>query len=127
MNLQLIDNIFTFSAGALVCVESAILLVGMNLPRPSSWSSPLNVAFAVSDIIIGGCLVYVSLSGTSYNVNLLFFIGIGILILTHGFRTVQYLIPDSNPFTANLPLFIFNNVRLLLLGTSFGISLSFLL
>ena len=41
-----------------------------------------------------------------------FYFLVGLALLTHGYRVWEYLARASNPFCANAPLFIVNNLKL---------------
>jgi len=111
--------------GGLILTESALLLAGMNIPEPSPWSNGKNITLAASDILLGGTLVWFSLSGTDYRENPLYYGVLLALGVTHLYREGEYFLArDSQPFAANLPLFLLNNVRLGLIGGSLGLSLS---
>ena len=107
-------NILTFCAGALVAGESLILLVGMNLPRPGAWSTPINVSLAASDVLLGGFLVFLVLSRAGYERMPLYFLAVGLLLATHAWRTWEYLSGRPAPFAASPALFVANIVRLAL-------------
>jgi hypothetical protein len=118
-----INNLATLAAGSLIVVESGLLLYGMNFPESSDWTGIKNNGLAISDIILGGTLIYYSFSQKTYSNDLLYYLVISSLLVTHGYRDLEYLGKTNNPFIANTPLFILNNVRIGLLGTSLAMNI----
>lgn len=125
MKSSILQNSMICAAGGLIAVESTMLLIGMNIPEMSSWTNMKNTSFALTDILMGGLLIYFSLSGKDYSSNPWYYSSVGLLLLTHMYREAEYFRSISEPFIHNSPLFILNNVRLGLLGGSLGISLYF--
>ncbi len=123
-NMMKIDNITTFCTGGLVVVESAMLLFGMNYPAVSSWSTPKNLIFAISDVVLGGTLIYYSLSGRPFGNNWLYYTVMAALVLGHIYREIEFVGKFDEPFLNNTPLFILNNVRIGLLAASAGLTIS---
>jgi hypothetical protein len=118
-----INNLSTLAAGSLIVIESGLLLYGMNFPNISEWTGIKNNGIAISDIILGGLLVYYSLSSRNYTKDVWYYLVISSLSLTHGYREYEYLKGTTNSFTANIPLFILNNVRIGLIGASLGLNI----
>jgi len=125
MNSTIIQNGLTFTAGGLIAVESTLLLIGMNIPEISPWTNIKNTPLALSDILLGGLLIYFSLSGNEYHSNPWYYFSIGLLMATHLYRDAEFFSSINEPFIHNKPLFILNNVRLGLLGGSLGLSIHF--
>lgn len=123
MNRSIIQNGLTLAAGGLIAVESSLLLIGMNLPEISSWTNARNTTMALSDILLGGLLIYFSLSGRDYDNNPWYYVSMGLLLVTHFYRDAECFSTINDPFIHNRPLFILNNVRLGLLGGSLGIAI----
>jgi hypothetical protein len=121
---QNINRGILLATASLIIGESLLLILGNSLPQISDWMAPKNLGLALSDIALGGILVYISLSEQELEANLFLFICSGIMIITHVYRDIEYLGNQSNPFVFNVPLFILNNIRLVGLGTSLGISIS---
>jgi hypothetical protein len=119
-----INRITLLSTSAIIVGESLLLSAGMNIPGPSEWSTFKNMGFAVSDIIIGGILIYLSLFEPKMENSTAYYLLTSALLVSHGFREYEYLAGQNNAFCANTPLFVLNNVRLAGLGTSLGLSLS---
>ena len=122
MNLYQIKNAAQLCAGGLIAIESSLLLFGMNYPSVSDWSSTKNVAFAVSDVILGSSLIYYSLSKIDIPKSLIY-LTYSLLFSTHIYRNFE-LIPilSENKFCHNTPLYILNNVRIGLLATGLGLT-----
>ncbi|HET6452594.1 MAG TPA: hypothetical protein VFI08_14850 [Spirochaetia bacterium] len=123
MDVRQLDGIAALCAGGLVAAESALLLLGMNVPTVSAWSTPRNVALGVSDVVLGSVLIYAALSGRAAAGDWMYWASAGALALTHAFREVEFLAAGSEPFARSPALFVFNNVRLALLGLSAGLTL----
>ncbi len=117
------ERVVTAAAGGLAGVESALLLIGMNLPQASTWSTPGNLLLASSDVILGGLLMYLAVSGSPPSWGWLYYAACSILLVTHLYREAEYIEGWRVPFTRGVPLFVLNNVRLALLGTSLGLRL----
>jgi len=111
-------RITTLAAGTLVAGESLLLLAGMNYPHVSSWSTPRNLLLAGSDIALGSLLVFQSLSSRNFSISPIFYISACILLATHGFREYEYFNNLENPFCTNRALFMMNNIKIGLIGSS---------
>jgi hypothetical protein len=118
-----INNLSTLAAGSLIVVESGLLLYGMNFPKTSEWTGLKNNGIAISDIILGGSLIYYSLSNRNYSNDVWYYVIISSLLVSHGYREYEYIKGTPNSFTANTPLFILNNVRIGLIGASLGLNI----
>jgi hypothetical protein len=118
MNMSAAATTATLCAGGLVAAESAVLLAGMNIPSISSWSTPKNLLLASSDDFLGSLLLYFSLSGKASRDTWLSWAASALLLITHVYREAEFLTGVSEPFTKGVPLFVFNNLRIVLLGLS---------
>lgn len=125
VGLHRLDDIATLCAGGLVLAESALLLLGMNIPTASPWSTPRNLLLASTDIALGGVLAYYALSGCTSQGDWLYYAAAGLLVLTHLYREAEFIAGWKDPFAGSAALFVFNNVRLALVGLSIGLTLSF--
>ena len=100
--------------GAAVAGEALALLVGMHFVShgDNAWISVKNDLFLALDIVAGSGLVYLALSHRGAAWPYAFSILAGLALLTHGYREWEYLARASNPFCANGPLFVVNNLKL---------------
>jgi len=112
-------------SGILISGESAILLLGMNLPQPSPWSTPVNLALAAADIALGAFLAVVALrlrpAGISLLPSLRLAVAAALLVLlaSHAWREWVYLArPDRSNFLANAALSLMNRARMALIVAS---------
>jgi hypothetical protein len=107
-------KITTLLTSTVVAGEALALLVGMHLlsEGDNSWISVKNDLFLALDIVAGLGLVYLALAhrGTAWPYALCFLVSLA--LLTHGYREWEYLARASNPFCANAPLFVVNNLKL---------------
>ena len=108
--------------GGLAAGEALLLLIGMNVPQPSDWSTPSNIALAIGDVAVGGALVALVATRSDAPNTPLFYVLTSLLIVTHTYRSVEYFLDVAQPFAANVPLFAVNNVKLV--GAVGAISLS---
>ncbi|MCG8479841.1 MAG: hypothetical protein MI724_12145 [Spirochaetales bacterium] len=108
--------------GGLAAGEALLLLIGMNLPQPSDWSTPSNIALAIGDVAVGGALAALVATRSDAPNTPLFYVLTSLLIVTHTYRSVEYFLDIAQPFAANVPLFAVNNVKLT--GAVGAISLS---
>jgi hypothetical protein len=112
--------------GALVAIESVALAIGLCLlQRAAGWCTASNALLALSDIAGGAWLVAAAVRGDMPGRTSILAVTVA-LFATHVFRGWQYLAGAANPFCANPPLFVFNNIRLaglLVLGVVAAIGL----
>ena len=124
VDLRQLDGIATLCAGSLVAAESALLLFGMNVPTISPWSTSRNVALAASDVALGSLLIYAAVAGRLLSGAWVSDAAACLLMLTHAYRDVEFLAGWQEPFAESPALFVFNNLRLALLGLSLGLTLA---
>lgn len=100
-------NAIQFITGLLMAGESAALFIGMHL-RDTGWNNPVNRAYVLFDIIVGGLL-----TAAAYDVARISTIVLATSALTHIIRDYDYMrdVPDRYAF--NIPLLIVLNIRLL--------------
>lgn len=103
--------------GMVVTGEALALLVGMNLPSPGlyAWSTFKNNGLALVDVITGIIIAYFSWRKGIMD-NSIYLSAILLILVLHSYRIWEYFYHPYNPFCVNLPLFIINNVKLLLSG-----------
>ncbi|MEJ2211640.1 MAG: hypothetical protein P8129_21750 [Anaerolineae bacterium] len=104
--------------GLAVVGEALALVVGVHLVGKgnSAWISVKNDLLLALDVLVGLGLVLLAVlaRGPAWPYNLYALVGLG--LMTHGYRVWEYLAGVANPFCANVPLFIFNDVKLAGLG-----------
>jgi hypothetical protein len=109
--------------GTVIAIESLALLIGTHLvARDSAWTVPKNTILIALDILGGAWLLFVAVRGRSRPVSIAFYVVAGILLLTHLYREWEYLAGIPNAFCANMPLFVFNNLRLAGLVAAIGLT-----
>jgi hypothetical protein len=100
--------------GLVVAGEALALLVGMHLlsKGANAWLSVKNDLFLALDMVAGLDLVYLALAqrGDAWPYALSSVAALA--LLTHGYREWEYLAQAANPFCANAPLFVVNNLKL---------------
>ena len=69
-------------------------------------------------VVAGLGLVYLALAPRGAAWPYAFYLLVGLALLTHGYREWEYLAGAANPFCANGPLFVVNNLKLLGLAAS---------
>ena len=101
--------------GLIIGGEAIALLIGMYFfsEKPNYWLNMKNLALLITDIISGIFLVFYFLKGVN-DLKLVVYFFIGIILLSHGLRTYEYWVGTNNTFCFNVPLFIVNNIKLLL-------------
>jgi hypothetical protein len=123
-NIETVNRITLLSTSSVIAGESLLLLIGMNIPSQSEWVSAKNVSFAISDILLGGYLIYTALFQQNLQNSPLYYSLSSLLLLTHGYRDYEYLTNTSNSYCANKPLFILNNVRMFGTALSLGFTVT---
>jgi hypothetical protein len=98
LSMESWQRLTLFSSGALIAGESLLLLIGMNLPEPSPWSTPLNLSLALSDVVLGSVLIGLAVFDLRPQESLWYYGVSTVLILTHIWRTVDYLGPGRMLF-----------------------------
>ena len=107
-------RIITGLTGAVIAIESLALFVGLRVlsPEQTPWTDPKNDTFVLLDVIVGGGLIYLALRCRQGPFPPVFFALVAVSLLAHGYREWEYLAGVDDRFAFNLPLFVFNNVRL---------------
>lgn len=77
------------------------------------WLSFKNDLFLGLDIVTGLGLVYVALTDKNFLQSGVFYLLTAVILGSHGFREWEYLARTGNPFCANMPLFVVNNLKLI--------------
>jgi hypothetical protein len=105
-------RIATSLTGLTMIGEALALLVGMHIlsADDNPWISVKNDLFLALDIVAGLGLLYLVLARRTVPYALYFLVGLG--LLAHGYRVWEYWARARNPFYANAPLFVVNNLKL---------------
>jgi hypothetical protein len=98
--------------GLVVAGEALALLVGMNLPRPSEWSTLKNNGLALVDVVTGVLLVVLLFCWKDVLSSLLLHVLLITVVASHGYREWEYTANGPNRFCANVPLFVLNSIKL---------------
>ena len=116
---------YTILLGILLVGEAAALLVGTRIlgKSRSPWISYKNSLFLLLDII-SGTMVLLSLLFKFPEI--IFWIIFSLVVLSHAFREYEYLSLQKQLFCSNLPLFIVNNVKMVLSLSTAVIHLTFI-
>jgi hypothetical protein len=116
---------YTILLGILLVGEAAALLVGTRLINKSKnpWNTHKNSIFLFLDILCGTILL---LSVFLKFPEAIFWIMFILVMLSHAFREYEYLSLQEQPFCSNLPLFIVNNVKIVLSLSTAVIHLTFI-
>jgi hypothetical protein len=104
---------YTILLGILLVGEAAALFIGMHVlgNKPNSWISYKNTLLLVLDVGCGTMLLFSVLVKIPEVIFWLVFI---MVVLSHSFREYEYFSMQKQPFCSNLPLFIVNNVKMVL-------------
>ncbi len=104
--------------GTVMAGEALALLVGMHVlsEGDNAWLSAKNDLFLALDLVAGMGLLYLALVQRGAAWPYAFYSVVGLALLTHGYREWEYLAGAANPFCANVPLFVVNNLKLLCLA-----------
>jgi hypothetical protein len=108
-------RLITLGTALIIFGEALALTVGMVLVQrgQNPWLTPRNTMLLGLDLLLGGVLIYLALSGNEQMVSWTF-IGAGLIsLLAHAYRDLEYFSTQSYPFCGNQPLFIVNNFKLL--------------
>jgi len=96
------------------------VLIGKN---KSAWVDKKNILLLIIDSICGILLMASVIYQTSDG---WFWLSLGMIYPTHAFREYEYLARVKNPFCSNLPLFIVNNIKIILSASAAVIHLTFI-
>ncbi len=116
---------YTILLGILLVGEAAALFVGTRILGKSSepWTSFKKFLFLFLDIFCGTMLL---VSETLKFPEIIFWIIFMVVVLSHAFREYEYLAFQKQPFCSNLPLFMVNNVKIVLSLSTAVIHLTFI-
>ena len=104
---------YTILLGILLVGEAAALLIGTQLlgRKRSPWISAKNSLYLILDILSGTLLL---LSMPLRLPEIVFWLIFAVVCVSHAFREYEYLSLQKEAFCSNLPLFIVNNVKIVL-------------
>ncbi len=115
--MNLVLAITSGLTGAVIAIESIILFIGVRLTAKTGepWLCVKNNLLVLLDVVAGVALIYFAFvfQRVSLPFTTIFYALIIVSICTHGYREWEYLAGVENRFFFNLPLFVFNNIRLL--------------
>ena len=116
---------YTILPGILLIGEAAALLVGTRILGKSSkpWILSKNYLLLFLDIFCGTMLI---LSESLKFPEIIFWIIFIVVLLSHAFREYEYCSLQKSPFCSNLPLFMINNIKMVLTMSTAVIHLTFL-
>jgi hypothetical protein len=104
----------------LLTVGEALMLLYILLlinKKETKWTNPVNLLLLFTDLIFSSIIVIAIYMG---DYNFFFYLAILLLVISHSFRTADYLFDwREHKFCFNAPLFIVNNLKL----TGFVLSL----
>ncbi len=101
--------------GLVIVGEAVALFVGMHIlsERSNPWICWKNDFLLGVDILTGTGLLYFAVVNSRLNPFHLVSLFIVLALLTHGYRAWEYQANVSHGFCVNVPLFVFNNIKLL--------------
>ena len=116
---------YTILLEILLVGEAAALFVGTRILGESSkqWISSKNTLLLFLDTFCGMTLI---LSESLKFPEIIFWIIFMVVVLSHTFREYEYLSLQKQPFCSNLPLFMVNNVKMVLSLSMAVIHLTFI-
>jgi hypothetical protein len=115
---------YTTLLGILLVGEAAVLLVGTRILGKSSnpWISSKNILLLFLDIFCGTMLL---VSESRKFPEIIFWMIFIVVLVSHAFREYEYLSLQKQSFCSNLPLFMVNNVKIVLSLSTAVIHLTF--
>jgi hypothetical protein len=118
-------NMYTILLGTLLVGEAVALFIGMHVlsKKHNSWISNKNSLLLILDI---GCGTMLLISVLVKIPEVFFWLIFIMVVLSHSFREYEYLSLQKQPFCSNLPLFIANNVKMVLSLSTAVIHLTFI-
>jgi hypothetical protein len=104
---------YTILLSVLLVGEALALWVGMRSSNPGGqdWNWKKNSVFIYLDAVCG-ILLFLEL--VLKMPEIIFWIVFSVVVLSHAFREYEYLSLRDQPFCINLPLFIVNNLKIIL-------------
>jgi hypothetical protein len=116
---------YTILLGLLLVGEAAALLIGTRVINENAnlWNSQKNFFLLYLDILCGTILLLTVLLKFPEVIFWTIFI---LVVLSHAFREYEYLSLQEQPFCSNLPLFMVNNIKIVLSLSTAVIHLTFI-
>lgn len=99
---------------ALVVLGEALALgLGMDLIAggDNPWVTDSNLILLLTDVGLGGLITYFAVA--SRETDKFAILAATGLMITHGYRAVEYFLGTANPFCANIWLFLLNDLKLI--------------
>jgi hypothetical protein len=116
---------YTILMGILLVGEAAALLVGTRILGKSSqlWISSKNHLLLFLELFCGSMII---LSESFKFPGIFFWIIFIVVLLSHAFREYEYCSLQKSPFCSNMPLFMINNIKIVLTMSTTVIHLTFI-
>ncbi len=101
--------------GLVIAGEAVALFVGMHIlsERSNPWICWKNDFLLGVDILTGTGLLYFAVVNGRTTPSYLVYLLIALALLTHGYRAWEHQANVPHRFCTNMPLFVFNNIKLL--------------
>ncbi|MFW9921815.1 MAG: hypothetical protein ACFFDW_00815 [Candidatus Thorarchaeota archaeon] len=114
-------NIFL---GLLITGEALALIIGMNINTDGNeWLTTANYTLLAIDLVSGILIAALSFKLEKKKYLAVLFFTLAVIVGSHIFRNIDFVTNPENHFVFNVPLLIFNNVKLL--GALYSIALIF--
>lgn len=113
--------------GFVILGEAFALILGMHLLSrgENPWATKKNNLLLGLDVLFGITFLWAIFVDDGYLIQAILLGTTVIHILSHAYRSWEYGAKRPNPFCTNLPLFMVNDVKLILLVLIFLIAMSF--
>jgi hypothetical protein len=101
--------------GLLVAGEATALFIGTQIlsKEKSPWVNQKNNIILALDVVSGLALIFLAWLDQKFPLSIQSSVFLLIALLSHVYRDWEYLQDAVDKFCANLPLFLFNNLKLL--------------
>jgi uncharacterized membrane protein HdeD (DUF308 family) len=113
-----IEQITSLLLGLVIIGEAILLFIGMYLPRKkdNNWRNRFNLNTLLIDIAFGTIILFNAFEDMPFII-----LAVSALFITHLYREIEYFKKDrKSRFITNVPLFVFNSIKLIgLLGLFF--------
>jgi hypothetical protein len=115
MNATAFFRVSVGLVGLLMVGEAVALFVGMHLlsERSNPWIGWKNDCLLGIDLLTGGGLLCFAVMNGRINPFSLVYLLVTLALVAHGYRVWEHEANVPHKFCINLPLFVFNNIKLL--------------
>ncbi|MFX1277106.1 MAG: hypothetical protein ACFFBP_19375 [Promethearchaeota archaeon] len=129
IEIENVYNLVCIILGLLVIGEATALLIGMNLAGTGGkeWLSIKNYIILIFDIMTGLLIIPLIMNIFDKNSTIFLVILLISIFILHLYRDIEYFMPIINKFCINFPLFVFNNIKLILSLFCIGINIYILI